>query len=38
MVIRFYEGFWTIFSNGKPLLKCVSFDRAWELVYELKHA
>jgi hypothetical protein len=32
MSVRFHKGYWTIFSNDQPIVSCVSFARAIEMV------
>lgn len=32
MSIRMHLGYWTIFNNGKPVISCISFARAYDMV------
>jgi hypothetical protein len=35
MAIKYYKGYWTIFSKDKPVLSCASFKDAWSRIYAI---
>jgi hypothetical protein len=35
MSIRFYKGYWTLFSGEAPIASFANFERAWRMVWEI---